>query len=189
MLQRYSDYVQLLRTCPCVSPEDIGPFNGVRDNSKEYSVSSIKIGFENPENPDLAALHDARIAFNFEGYDPADCFTPPVSALAAPDMRFRVARLDGVVTGMAALRLDDGWGEIKAVFIDPAARGCGVARALMEHLENVALAEEVRLLRLETGNLHTDAIEFYSRLGWVQIPRFDPYPENDTSLYYEKALS
>ncbi len=151
-------------------------------------MSAISVGFEPPTNPDLAAMHDARIAFNFEGYDPEDCFTPPVSALADPDMRFRVARAEGVVVGMAALRLDDGWGEVKAVFVDPATRGKGVARALMDNLEATAREEGLGTLRLETGNLHKDAIQFYTRLGWVEIPRFDPYPLNETSLYYEKIL-
>ena len=151
-------------------------------------MSKVSVAFEPPTNPDLAAMHDARIAFSFEGYDPADCFTPPVSALANPDMRFRVARVDGMIAGMAALRLDDGWGEVKAVFTDPAMRGKGVARALMEELEQVARDEGLPRLRLETGNLHKDALIFYPRLGWVEIPRFDPYPENETSIFFEKVL-
>jgi len=151
-------------------------------------MSTVTVAFETPTNPDLAAMHEARIAFNFEGYDPADCFTPPVSALADPDMRFRVARSEGAVVGMGALRIDEGWGEVKAVFVDPAARGKGVARALMEDIEATARAEGLGTLRLETGNLHKDALQFYPRLGWVEIPRFDPYPENETSLYFEKVL-
>ena len=151
-------------------------------------MSAVTVAFEPPTNPDLAAMHDARIAFSFEGYAPEDCFTPPVAALGNPDMRFRVARLDGVVAGMAALRLDDGWGEVKAVFTDPAMRGKGVARALMEELEQVARDEGLPRLRLETGNLHKDALIFYPRLGWVEIPRFDPYPENETSIFFEKVL-
>jgi len=145
-------------------------------------MSQVTVGFEPPTNPDLAAMHEARIAFSFEGYDPEDCFTPPISALANPDMRFRVARVD------AALRLDDGWGEVKAVFTDPAMRGKGVARSLMEELEQIARAEGLPRLRLETGNLHKDALIFYPRLGWTEIPRFDPYPKNETSIFFEKVL-
>ncbi len=151
-------------------------------------MPDVSVAFESPTNPDLTTMHDARIAFSFEGYDPADCFTPPVSALANPDMRFRVARVEGAVAGMAALRLDDGWGEVKAVFTDPAMRGKGVARALMDELEKVARAEGLSRLRLETGNLHKDALVFYPRLGWTEIPRFDPYPENETSIFFEKVL-
>lgn len=151
-------------------------------------MSPVSVAFEPPTNPDLAAMHEARIAFSFEGYDPEDCFTPPISALTNPDMRFRVARVDGVLAGMAALRLDEGWGEIKAVFTDPAMRGKGVARALMEALEQVARDEGLSRLRLETGNLHKEALIFYPRFGWVEIPRFDPYPENETSIFFEKVL-
>ena len=151
-------------------------------------MSAVTIAFEAPTHPDLAAMHDARIAFNFEGYDPEDCFTPPVGKLADPDMRFRVARVEGEVAGMGALRVDKGWGEIKAVFTDPGMRGNGVARALMNELEAVARAEGLTRLRLETGNLHKDALAFYPRLGWVEIPRFDPYPENETSIFFEKEL-
>lgn len=151
-------------------------------------MSAVTVAFEPPTNPDLAAMHDARIAFSFEGYEPEDCFTPPIAALGNPDMRFRVARVDGVVAGMAALRMDDGWGEVKAVFVDPAARGQGVARALMDALEATARAEGLPKLRLETGNLHKEALIFYPRLGWKEIPRFDPYPVNETSIFFEKVL-
>jgi len=151
-------------------------------------MSAVTVAFEPPTNSDLAAMHEARIAFSFEGYDPEDCFTPPISALGNPDMRFRVARIDGTVVGMAALRLDEGWGEVKAVFVDPAVRGKGVARALMNELEATARAEGLSILRLETGNLHKDALVFYPRLGWSEIPRFDPYPVNETSIFFEKVL-
>lgn len=151
-------------------------------------MSAVTVAFEPPTNPDLAAMHEARIAFSFEGYEPEDCFTPPVSDLANPDMRFRVARVDGRVAGMAALRIDEGWGEVKAVFTDPAMRGKGVARALMDELERVGHVEGLSRLRLETGNLHRDALAFYPRLGWVEIPRFDPYPVNTTSIFFEKVL-
>jgi putative acetyltransferase len=151
-------------------------------------MSNVTVGFEPPTSPDLTALHDARIAFSFEGYDPEDCFTPPIAALGNSDMRFRVARVDGTLAGMGALRVDDGWGEIKAIFTDPAMRGKGVARALMDELETVARAEGLGVVRLETGNLHKDALQFYPRLGWQEIPRFDPYPENDTSIFFEKVL-
>lgn len=153
-------------------------------------MTELTIRYEKPTAPDLAAMHEARIAFNFEGYDPEDCFTPPIADLDNPDMRFRVARLGGALVGMGALRIDPaGWGEIKAVFTDPDARGKGVARALMQALEAVAIAEGVGTLRLETGNLHRDALAFYPRLGWREIPRFDPYPANETSVYFEKVLT
>lgn len=153
-------------------------------------MSEVIVRHEDPTAPGLAAMHEARIAFNFEGYDPEDCFTPPIAALGNPDMRFRVARIGGDLVGMGALRIDPaGWGEIKAVFVAPDSRGKGVARALMQALEAIALAEGVTTLRLETGNLHTDALAFYPRLGWREIPRFDPYPENDTSIYFEKSLA
>lgn len=151
-------------------------------------MSNVTVGFEPPTAPGLSVLHDARIAFSFEGYDPEDCFTPPIAALGNPDMRFRVARVDGALAGMGALRVDEGWGEVKAIFTDPAMRGRGVARALMDELEAVARAEGLSLVRLETGNLHKDALKFYPRLGWKEIPRFDPYPANETSIFFEKVL-
>lgn len=152
-------------------------------------MSNLIVHYERPTSPDLAAMHDARIAFNFEGYDPADCFTPPIADLEKPDMRFRVARMEGVLLGMGALKLHGDWAEVKAVFVSPEARGKGAARAIMDALEDVAREEGILNLRLETGNLHKDALQFYPRLGWVEIPRFDPYPVNETSLFFEKVLT
>ena len=152
-------------------------------------MTETHIGYQRPTDPALAALHEARVAFANEGYQPEECFTPPIADLEKPEMRFRVAQRGGRPVGMVALRLDpSGYGEVKALYIDEAARGAGLARALMAEIEDVARAEGVTLLRLETGIHHHGALAFYPREGWHEIGRFDPYPPNDTSIFFEKRL-
>ena len=153
-------------------------------------MSDLKITYEQATSPELTAMHEARIAYGNEGYNPADVFTPDIGDLEKETMRFRIALLGGERVGMGALRIDPaGWGEVKAVYVVESARGKGVARAIMEALEAIALAEGVTLLRLETGTFHAGALKFYPRLGWREIPRFDPYPVNETSIFFEKRLA
>ncbi|MEM6955307.1 MAG: GNAT family N-acetyltransferase [Myxococcota bacterium] len=147
---------------------------------------NVTIRIETAATVELAPLHAARIAFSLDGYDPGDCFTPPVEDLDDPSMVFWVARIAGKPVGMAALKIAAG--EVKAVYVSEAARGRGVARGLMDAVEEKARELGLTRLRLETGIHHEAAMAFYPRLGWKPIPRFDPYPENDTSRFFEKAL-
>lgn len=149
----------------------------------------LVVAEETADTPELAALHDARIAFNHDGYDPADCFTPPVADLDAPGMHFRVGRVAGRAVAMVALKeRGEGWGEVKALYVDPAARGRGVAHAMMAAIEEAGREAGLDTLRLETGNLHEGALALYRRSGWAEIERFDPYPANETSIFFEKRL-
>jgi len=75
----------------------------------------------------------------------------PSEDLAAPRGTFLVARRGETVVGCAGLRLlPDGVGKVKRVFVAPLARGHGLGRRLMLELENLARAEGLRTLRLDT---------------------------------------
>ena len=75
----------------------------------------------------------------------------PSEDLAAPRGTFLVAQRGETVVGCAGLRLlPDGLGEVKRVFVAPLARGHGLGRRLMLELENLARAEGLRTLRLDT---------------------------------------
>ena len=51
-----------------------------------------------------------------------------------------------------------------------------------------ALANDINLLRLETGIHQWEAIGLYERLGFYRIPPFGPYTDDPLSRYYEKRL-
>jgi putative acetyltransferase len=124
-----------------------------------------------------------------------ELFTPDsnhflsLDALAAPDIKFFVARLDGNTVGCGALAARDGYGEIKSMFVDPEARGTGVAAGLMQRLEAEAVTLGLASMRLETGNLLEAAQALYRRHGFSVRSPFGDYSEHPHSVFMEKRLA
>ncbi len=86
----------------------------------------------------------------------------------------------------AVRRMDADVGEIKRMFVRPAARSRGVAGALLEALEATARSLGYRRVRLDTGPKQVHAIRLYQRAGYVPI---DPYNDNPfASFWGEKEL-
>ncbi|MEJ3651788.1 GNAT family N-acetyltransferase [Actinomycetes bacterium KLBMP 9759] len=116
----------------------------------------------------------------------------PGTAPSADDIaRFLVARTaEGTPIGCGALRLlDDRRAEIKRMYVDPSARGTGVATAILTALENDARTLGLTELVLETGDAQPDAIRFYEREGYTRIPNFGAYIGSTISICYAKPLT
>ena len=91
--------------------------------------------------------------------------------------------------GCGGLRaLDAEHGEVKRMYVDPAARGTGVSVALLRRLEEDARGYGWTRLVLETGERQPDAMRFYEREGYHPIPRFGYYVDSELSRCYEKSL-
>ena len=111
--------------------------------------------------------------------------------LRGPTIRFWVATdgEGGAVLGCGALALKPGYGELKSMFTAEAARGRGVAAAILSRLEQEAQAVGLPLLRLETGDTLTAARRLYARAGFVERGPFGDYTANSSSIFMEKRLS
>jgi putative acetyltransferase len=114
-------------------------------------------------------------------------------ALFQPNIHFFLARSDGTALGCGGVALYDGFAEVKRMFTNEAARGRGVAKAILDRLEAVAREAGLPLLRLETGIHQQDAIAFYERMGFELCDVFGDYAamtpsQIETSLFYEKRL-
>lgn len=121
-------------------------------------------------------------------FPPEDNHYLSVDALRVPEIRFFVAEDGEDVLGTIALARKEGYGEVKSMFVDPSARGRGVARALLRHVEGVAREMGVPVLRLETGNLLEAAIALYTAQGFRPCGAFGDYAVNGTSVFMEKPL-
>ena len=103
---------------------------------------------------------------------------------------FVVATRAGGAVGCGALRrLDGSSAEVKRMYVVPAARGTGVARAVLTALEDAAKERGWTTLRLETGTLQPDAQRFYRRAGYHEIPLFGSYVGSELSVCFERRLS
>lgn len=152
-------------------------------------AGSIVLGVEPSDSPDacrcLAAYFD-ELARRFEaGFDPA----AGISAAEKPEQEwFVVARSDGEAVGCGALRhLEPGIGEIKRLWVAPAARGIGLSRRIMEKLEGLARKAGFGTVRLDTNGALTEARSLYLRTGYREIARYNDNAYAD--FFFEKELA
>src|ERR1700704_5161123 len=68
-------------------------------------------------------------------YAPEQRHGLPLDAIFQPHVRFFVATLDGAPAGCGGVALFEGFAEVKRMYVRPAARGQGVARAILARIE------------------------------------------------------
>lgn len=141
-----------------------------------------------PRDPQARALLRASHALMQSLFPPEDNFYLDIDALTAPDIRFFTARMGDHVLGTGALAIRVDYGEVKSMFVDEAARGRGVADALLRRIEDEARSLNLSCLRLETGTLLKAAHRLYVRHGFAICGRFGDYPEAPSSIFMEKSL-
>ena len=146
------------------------------------------------EDPDTAAARrclgeyyaelDRRFdgGFNPDQKDYAGTETP-----RPPHGVFVVAWIDGAAGGCGALMRHDGVnGEIKRMWVAPAARGQGVASRILSALEDAGRAMGLAAIRLDTNRALTEAQTLYGKAGYNAIARYsdNPYAHH----WFEKKL-
>lgn len=148
------------------------------------------VAIEPARQPDVEKLLRVGEEFALSLYPPESCYLLDVGELEHPDVTVFVARVDGEARGMAAL-VDkrDGSAELKRLFIDDAARGLGLARQLLERIEEFGGAAGAHLIQLETGPRSFAAIALYESSGYRRIPNFGQYVDDPHSVCMEKELA
>ncbi len=148
----------------------------------------MNIAPASPLDPGPAALIAESDALMAALFPPEDNFNLDPGALAAPHIRFFAASEAGETLGIIALANMGDYGEVKSLFVSDAARGRGLARRLLAHVEAEARAQGLPRLRLETGNRLTAAIALYEAAGFRRRAPFGTYPDAPTSIFMEKPL-
>ena len=115
-------------------------------------MTEITLKIESPRQADVVRLIEALDVYQGGLYPSESNHFLGVEALAAPGVRFFVARRDGRALGCGALRIDpEGYGEVKRMFVSPEARGLKLGRRLLDRIEEEARREGLGCMRLETG--------------------------------------
>jgi GNAT superfamily N-acetyltransferase len=106
---------------------------------------------------------------------------------APPGGSFLVGSEDGKPVCCGGIkRLPDGACEIKRMYVVPEARGRGVARELLEALEDEARTLGYAVARLDTGPHQPRAERMYRVAGYADIDNFNANPF--ASFWGEKRL-
>jgi GNAT superfamily N-acetyltransferase len=125
----------------------------------------------------LVAAMEAWVGENFGPPTPDRTSTVSMDEMAPPDGAF--------VIGLR--RLDEDVAEIKRMFVEPAARGRGHGRRVLEEIEAAAAELGYRRLRLDTAQSLTTAIALYRSAGYRDIPDYNG--NRYASFWGEKELS
>ncbi len=152
----------------------------------------LRVGYGHPDAVRLIEEVQGEYVRRYGGRDetPLDplMFEPPEGS-------FFVGYLDGepVATGAWRRSLVEVFGtgrtaEIKRMYVAPAARGRGLARRMLAHLEADAAAYGAEAVVLETGLAQPEAIALYESSGYAPIPAFGFYRDAPLSRCYGKRL-
>ncbi|MEV0599531.1 GNAT family N-acetyltransferase [Streptomyces sp. NPDC050315] len=112
--------------------------------------------------------------------DPVDDLMPPLGV-------FLLARYGDAPGGCAGVRLlAPGTAELKRMYVRPELRGSGGSGALLAAVEAAARGMGARRVRLDTRLDLVEAIGFYRRSGFVEIPAYNEGPY--AQIWFEKRL-
>lgn len=151
--------------------------------------AAMQIAFESPDQPEVIALIADLDAYQLSLYPPESVYALDLPSLLQPHVRFAVARDDaGAAVGCAALVLTPEYGEIKRMYVQPTARGLGLARRLLDLLEGAAREQGCPQLTLESGPAQPEALGLYERQGFERCGPYGDYPEDPLSVFMRKPL-
>ena len=146
------------------------------------------IAIESASRSDVCALLRA-------GHEQMDAMIPDrarqdfsVEAASRDNVKLLVARNDGVAVGCCAIVLKEDHSELKKMYVSPNARGKGVADHLLERSEQIALENELKVMRLESAAVLAAAHNLYARQGFSIGSAFGVHLEDPRSIFMKKQL-
>jgi len=150
--------------------------------------SALTVTTDDP-NGEVATrlIHDLCSELSVRYGTPPSPFSPDEAL--APGTTFVVARLGGQPIGCGALRrIDETTAEVKRMYVAPAGRRRGIARRILQALEELAAGFNYRTIRLQTGLEQPEAIRFYESSGYHRTAAYGYHVGDPLSLCFEKAM-
>ena len=143
-----------------------------------------------PDDPEVGALYDAFIR---EADGPlgieleAEIAKGPPPDLVPPGGVLLLVRVDGVAAGLGGVRhLETSVAEVKSMYLAPAFRGRGLARALLAELERIAAQHGCEAVRLDTSDYLTDAVGLYRAAGYGEVADYNG--NTKANRWFERRL-
>ncbi len=100
-----------------------------------------------------------------------------------------IAYIDNLAVGCGAFKpYQNTKAEIKRMYSQPQHRNLGVATKILTELENWAKELNYQSCILETGKRQTEAVAFYKKCNYQQIPNYGQYAQMENSICFEKTL-
>jgi GNAT superfamily N-acetyltransferase len=155
---------------------------------KKLTLTVAEERFDSPASSALVTDYVAEIRAMYPEWTPD---VPPRMTerdVEPPGGRWLVAYRSGRAVGCAGLkRLDARTAEIKRIYVVPEARGTGVARALLTHVERAARTAGYEIVRLDTGARQPASVALFSSSGYEPIADYNGNPV--AAYWFEKRLA
>jgi DNA-binding MarR family transcriptional regulator/GNAT superfamily N-acetyltransferase len=154
----------------------------MQDVERLLTAASVTIQSVDPAHPDARAgirAYVAELDRRFpEGFDPRAGVSAEPHELRPPAGEFLVTSLHSEPVGCGGVRhhRDEGWSEIKRVWVADSLRGIGVGRRLLGVLERRAAAAGAGVVRLDTHRSLTEAATLYRSAGYREIAAYNDNP-------------
>jgi len=145
------------------------------------SVNAVRITEVDPgaqEAQHALARYFDELASRFpSGFDAQEGGADEIEHFRPPDGSFLLVTSARVPIGCGGIhRFDETTSEIKRMWIDPAWRGRGLGRRLLDALEGVARESGHRRIVLDTNESLIEAIAMYERAGYHPVERYNDNP-------------
>ena len=151
----------------------------------------MRIRLDDLSGPEIRALLDEHVQSMHSLSPPGSVHVLDLAALRTPDISFWTAWSGDQLLGCGALKaLTATHGEIKSMRTATAHRGNGVARAMLAHLIDEAVARDYEQLSLETGSMaaFAPAHRLYESHGFAYCAPFGDYTDDPNSVYMTRRL-
>jgi GNAT superfamily N-acetyltransferase len=135
----------------------------------------------------IQALHLGQLATYGFADDPDDT---PEQQFAPPHGLFVIAHRHEIPVGCGGFRLlDTHTAEIKRMYVASLARGRGLGRRILEHLEHLAASSGASRIILETGYRNSAALALYRQCGFLPTPPYVPGRNPEVNRAMLKVLT
>ena len=157
----------------------------MRTVERLVATSLVELRHVDPESPDAQRCLRAYVAeLNRRSpereFDPRRGATAEPHEVRPPNGTFVVAYLRGEAIACGAVKHHPGnVTDIKRMWVAESARGLGLGRRLLEHLEHVAREHGSTVARMETSDVLSEAIALYRSAGYAEVPPFNDEPFAD----------
>ena len=121
-------------------------------------------------------------------YPPESNHLESLDELSMPNVDFLAAYADSEICGIGAVKVLFDYGEIKRLYVPRKHRGKGIAKEIVEELENCLVKRSIFTARLETGIHQREAIDLYIKLGYSETTPFGDYTKDPLSVFMEKKI-
>jgi putative acetyltransferase len=157
---------------------------------QSVQTPTLRVALEPVDQSDVVALIADLDAYQAPLYPAESNHLLDIESLKQPNVIFVVARdADGAALACGAVVLFDGYGELKRMYVRPEARGRGIAKTIIDHLELESTRRNCHVLRLETGIRQPEALGLYARAGYERRGRYGDYPDDPLSVFMEKRIA